>query len=151
MNKNSSKTYKRNSSLAKLTRMMQGKGGVQRGDSVGLIVGGIEEILEGTFNDKDVLYLKNRKGFVKVAMDQNAGLVPVYAFGENQLFHTSTLLLEFRRRIAQYARVGVPLMSGRFGVPFGLLGPIPTHVTMVIGREVETGSPNSKPTDAEVP
>ena len=67
---------------------------MQRGDSVGLIVGGIEEVLEGTSDDHDTLYLRNRKGFVKVAITNKAALVPVYAFGENQLFqHESKRVL----------------------------------------------------------
>ena len=34
---------------------------LRRGDSVALIVGGIEEVLEGTFDDRDVLFLRRRK------------------------------------------------------------------------------------------
>ncbi len=59
---------------------------LKQGDSVGLIIGGIEEVLEGTFDDKDVLYLKNRKGFIKIAMDHGSGVVPCFCFGENSLF-----------------------------------------------------------------
>ena len=36
------------------------------GNSVCIVVGGIDEVLLGTFDDKDVLFLQNRKGFVKV-------------------------------------------------------------------------------------
>jgi hypothetical protein len=39
------------------------------GNSIAIIVGGIEEVLLGTYDDKDVLYLNKRKGFVKVAPD----------------------------------------------------------------------------------
>lgn len=39
---------------------------LKRGNNVGLIVGGVEEVLEGTFDDKDVLWLSRRKGFAKV-------------------------------------------------------------------------------------
>jgi hypothetical protein len=103
---------------------------VQRGDSVGLIVGGIEEILEGTFNDKDVLYLKNRKGFVKVAMDQNAGLVPVYAFGENQLFrHEPPFVLRFWRWVNYKLKIKI----GAPGPIRGWMGsPIPYRSELLI-------------------
>ena len=94
---------------------------LKRGDSVGLIVGGIEEVLEGTFDHKDVLYLKKRKGFVKVAMDQGAGLVPVYAFGENQLFcHEPPWVLRFWRWVNNTLKikVGAPgPIRGFYGTP----------------------------------
>ena len=75
-------------------------------------------------------------------------MLPLYAFGENQLFVTSSLLLDTRRWIARRLRVGVPIMFGRAGLLYGL--PLPTHVTMVVGRQVEVGPPNDQPTEAEV-
>eukprot|EP00286_Rhodomonas_abbreviata_P020764 CAMPEP_0181293086 /NCGR_PEP_ID=MMETSP1101-20121128/2872_1 /TAXON_ID=46948 /ORGANISM="Rhodomonas abbreviata, Strain Caron Lab Isolate" /LENGTH=367 /DNA_ID=CAMNT_0023397639 /DNA_START=20 /DNA_END=1123 /DNA_ORIENTATION=+ len=86
---------------------------------VGLIIGGIEEVLEGTFDTKDVLFLKNRKGFAKIAMDHGAGLVPVYAFGENQLFqHEPKWRLDFWRWINKFVKVGAPLpILGVWGFP----------------------------------
>ena len=50
-----------------------------------MLLGGAEEALNA-YPGKSVLTLKNRKGFVKIALRTGANLVPSYAFGENELF-----------------------------------------------------------------
>ena len=49
------------------------------------MVGGAEEALEAKKDDFSLI-IKNRKGFVKIAIQNGADLVPIYAFGENELF-----------------------------------------------------------------
>jgi hypothetical protein len=62
------------------------------GNSIMIVPGGIDEILEGTFDDKEVLFLAKRKGFCRVAMQHNSGVVPCFCFGESALFlHDSRL------------------------------------------------------------
>ena len=104
---------------------------LRRGDSVALIVGGIDEVLEGTFDDKDVLYLLNRKGFCKLAIDHDAGLVPVFCFGENSIFahepRGGLLGLDFWRRVNRYVKLGAPFpIRGVWGLP------IPRRVPMLV-------------------
>lgn len=54
-----------------------------------------------------------------------------YGFGENQLYTHSSTLLEWRRWVALKYRVGLPWMTGRWGLG---LGPIPLlpHPTRVV-------------------
>ncbi len=67
------------------------------------------QVLLGTYEDKDVLYLSARKGFCKIAMESNSGLIPVYCFGENQLFsHSSNSIMEFWRKVNMYVKLGAP-------------------------------------------
>jgi hypothetical protein len=62
------------------------------GNSIMIVPGGIDEVLEGTFDDKEVLYLAKRKGFCRVAMEHGSGLIPCFCFGESDLFlHDSPL------------------------------------------------------------
>lgn len=55
------------------------------GHSVVLVVGGAAEICD-TRRDSYVLTLKRRKGFIKVALETGSDLVPVFGFGQNNLF-----------------------------------------------------------------
>ncbi len=48
--------------------------------------GGIEEQLCVNKPGEDVVILKNRKGFEKVALETGANLVPVYVFNERKAF-----------------------------------------------------------------
>ncbi|KAK6486228.1 diacylglycerol O-acyltransferase 2-like [Huso huso] len=55
------------------------------GNAVVIVVGGAAESLE-CIPGKHSVTLKNRKGFVKLALQQGADLVPVYSFGENEVY-----------------------------------------------------------------
>ncbi|KHJ81013.1 diacylglycerol acyltransferase [Oesophagostomum dentatum] len=55
------------------------------GKAVVLVVGGAEEALDA-HPKLHKLKLLSRKGFVKEAIRSGASLVPVYSFGENDIF-----------------------------------------------------------------
>lgn len=57
----------------------------KKGNATIIVVGGAEESLEA-HEDNFNLVLKNRKGFVKLAIQNGASLVPIYGFGENSLY-----------------------------------------------------------------
>ena len=50
-----------------------------------LIVGGVAEMKQ-SHPERIRLVLKNRKGFIKVALQTGAQLVPVFSFGENEIY-----------------------------------------------------------------
>ncbi|CAG2103195.1 unnamed protein product [Medioppia subpectinata] len=62
---------------------LRGKEGT--GQVVAFSVGGSREVLDAIPNTMN-LYLKNRKGFVKIALTTGTSLVPVLSFGENEIF-----------------------------------------------------------------
>ncbi|KAH9261717.1 hypothetical protein BASA81_000373 [Batrachochytrium salamandrivorans] len=59
---------------------------LQRGWSICLLVGGARESLEAQPGEEYRLILNKRRGFVKVAIENNAQLVPVVGFGEIDAF-----------------------------------------------------------------
>ncbi|CAM4950353.1 unnamed protein product [Rotaria socialis] len=56
------------------------------GNSIILVLGGAKESLDARPSNEYILTLKNRKGFVKIGLANGASLVPVFSFGENDLF-----------------------------------------------------------------
>lgn len=55
------------------------------GNAVVIVVGGAAESLNCT-PGKNCVILKERKGFVKLALQHGADLVPIYSFGENEIY-----------------------------------------------------------------
>ncbi|KXZ44041.1 hypothetical protein GPECTOR_75g765 [Gonium pectorale] len=110
------------------------------GRSVVLVVGGAAEALLAAPGSYD-LVLRSRKGFVRLALETGASLVPVIAFGETDDFHTyipppNSTASKVIKAIRRWSRVstplcwGVGLFSGR-----GML-PLQTPLITVVGKPV---------------
>ncbi|XP_067463929.1 2-acylglycerol O-acyltransferase 3b [Thunnus thynnus] len=65
-----------------LTHLLSKSG---KGNAVVIVIGGAAESLASSPGVNTVV-MKQRKGFVRVALEFGADLVPVYSFGENELF-----------------------------------------------------------------
>lgn len=130
----------------------------QKGRSVMLVVGGAAESLETNVGENN-LVLQNRRGFVKMALKTGANLVPVFSFGENDIFE----VVQFEGKWKQWQmylqkKLGfaVPLFFGRaltgglehtvFKCNAGLF-PFRTPIHSVVGAPVEVPK---KFTDEEI-
>ena len=106
--------------------------------------GGELEQIE-TVYQKHIVMLSMRKGFIKLAIEEGAELVPVYAFGESDLYYHSSFLLELRKYIVKKFHVAIPLLRGQFG-----LMPYRVPVTMVFGtpmKLIHTSTPTQEDID----
>ncbi|XP_006875487.1 PREDICTED: 2-acylglycerol O-acyltransferase 2 [Chrysochloris asiatica] len=112
------------------------------GNFLAIIVGGAKEALDarpGAYR----LLLKNRKGFIKLALMQGAALVPMFSFGENELFNQvnnppGSWLRWVQNHLQQVMGISLPLFHGRgiFQYSFGLL-PYRRPITTVVGKPLE--------------
>lgn len=108
----------------------------QGGNVAVLVVGGVAE----SYNCRPGQYrlvLRNRKGFVKLALRNGAPLVPVFSFGEIDIFNQiDTPEGSFLRRLQESVRhmIGIapalPLGRGLFQYSFGIV-PLRKPVTTV--------------------
>jgi 2-acylglycerol O-acyltransferase 2 len=105
--------------------------------------GGELEQIE-TVYQQHIAMLSMRKGFIKLAIEEGAEVVPVYAFGETDLYYHSRFLREFRKYLTRRFHVAVPLLRGQFG-----LMPFRVPVTMVFGAPIKLVH-SSTPTQAEI-
>eukprot|EP00494_Astrolonche_serrata_P023250 UN23508 len=97
------------------------------GSSLTLVLGGAKESLEA-HPGKARLYLKHRKGFVKQALMYGACLVPVYGFGENELFSQmenpeGSTLRKIQEWMQKQMGFAIPVFRGRgvFQYDIGML------------------------------
>ena len=106
------------------------------GRAITIVVGGARESLDAQPYSLR-LVLKRRKGFVKMAIRTGADLVPVLAFGENDLYD-------------QFLPDSHPLFHARgvFNYDVGLL-PYRRPLNIVVGHPVKVAQ-NSKPEQEEI-
>ena len=89
------------------------------------------------------LYLKTRKGFVKVALENGATLVPVFGFGENELYDQvdnpqGSLVRKIQNQLQSRLGFAFPLFHGRgiFQYDYGLL-PKRRPIDVVFGKPIQ--------------
>lgn len=127
---------------------------LKMGHSIAIVIGGASESLyayPGTNN----ITLKKRLGFIKIAIREGADLVPVYGFGENDIFEQlpndkDTWAYAFQKKFQAIFGFTFPFFHGRgvFTYNYGLM-PHRRPVTVVVGRPIRV-TQNDKPTDEEV-
>lgn len=135
--------------LSKILIFAQGMG-----RAITIVVGGARESLDAQPHSLK-LVLKRRKGFVKLAINTGADLVPILAFGENELYdqldvvehpfvHKAQLIV---KKILGFT---VPLFHARgvFNYDYGLM-PYRRPVNVVVGRPIKVQQSN-KPANAYI-
>ncbi|CAG5119165.1 unnamed protein product [Candidula unifasciata] len=124
------------------------------GNAVCIMIGGALEALEarpGSFT----LKIKSRKGFCKLALRHGAGIVPVFAFGENDLYEQipnpqGSLVRRLQNFLTHLFGFSPALFHGRgiFNYTFGLL-PFRRPVHTVVGAPLDVKKVE-EPTDDQV-
>ncbi|CAL8384652.1 unnamed protein product [Arctogadus glacialis] len=120
-----------------------------------LAIGGAPEALEARPGALKLQLLK-RKGFIKLALKHGAHLVPVFSFGENELFDqvpnpSGSSLRSLQERLQCIMGVSLPLFHARgvFQYSFGLM-PYRKSIHTIVGEPisvVQAPSPSSEDID----
>jgi len=137
-------------SAAALTRVLTGA----EGSSAVLVTGGAAESM-WAHPHKSKVVLKERAGFVKIALRTGAKLVPMWGFGENNLYENlamkSRTLRKWQRRIQKVISVAPLLVSGRgvFAYSGGLI-PHRRPISILVGDPIDVGPAEPNPTDERV-
>ncbi|GJN92241.1 hypothetical protein Rhopal_005271-T1 [Rhodotorula paludigena] len=124
------------------------------GSSITIVVGGAAESLSAHPGTAD-LTLKRRKGFIKLAIRQGADLVPVFSFGENDIFGQlsnarGTRLYKLQKRFQAVFGFTLPIFFGRglFNYNVGLM-PYRHPIVSVVGRPISVKQ-KDHPTSADL-
>lgn len=135
------------------------RGGPQndgRGRAVTIVVGGARESLEAQPGSLRLI-LQGRKGFIKMALRTGADLVPVLAFGENDLYDQLSpkaypLVHKFQMLTLKIFKFTVPAMHGRGVLNYDVgLMPYRTPVNIVIGKPIRVdGAYGNQPDQADI-
>lgn len=123
-------------------------------NAVALMVGGAEESFY-TRADSYRFVLKNRKGFIRIALETGASLVPAISFGENNVYE----LVDFKsgssgwflqHTIKRYTKFAPIIFNGRGFLQYNY-GLIPKRhpITTVVGAPIHLEK-TSNPSDFEI-
>ncbi|KAF8475207.1 DAGAT-domain-containing protein [Russula ochroleuca] len=111
------------------------------GSAITIVVGGAAESLSAHPGTAD-LTLRKRLGFIKLAIREGADLVPVFSFGENDIYEQmpnekGTPLYKIQKKFQNMFGFTLPLFHGRglLNYNWGLL-PYRRQIIAVIGRPV---------------
>lgn len=111
------------------------------GNCLVIVVGGAAESLSAHPGTAD-LTLKRRLGFIKLAIREGADLVPVFSFGENDVYaqlsnSKGTALYEMQKRFQAVFGFTLPIFHGRgvFNYSLGLL-PYRHPIVSVVGKPI---------------
>lgn len=118
------------------------------GASVAIQPGGVRE-QAATRHDQEQAFFSKKLGFVKAAMRHGRPLMPMYFFGENQMYSKLQGFDWFTKGFKRLTGLTVPVCAGKFYLPFALLLPLATTVHIRYGNAVPVGPPNSEPTDEQ--
>jgi len=117
----------------------------KQGYSVVIVPGGIAEMIVGDDKENEVVFLKQRKGFIKFAISHGIHLVPIYGFGENETFHRYSFWKNARLNLSRKLRITIQLFSGRWKT----LIPYNVPLSVVVGNPLRVEY-NPSPTPEQV-
>ena len=124
------------------------------GRAITIVVGGARESLDAQPHSLK-LVLKRRKGFVRLAIRTGADLVPILAFGENELYdqvqsEEHPFIHKMQLVVKKILGFTVPLFHARgvFNYDVGMM-PYRRPVNVVVGKPIKVQQA-SKPDEAYV-
>ncbi|PIC41535.1 hypothetical protein B9Z55_008920 [Caenorhabditis nigoni] len=125
-----------------------------QGRALVLVVGGAAESLDA-HPGKHELTLMSRKGFVREALLTGAHLVPVYSFGENDVFEQAanppgSTLRKWQEKLRKSMGTALPMVKGRgfLQYTYGFL-PFRRSINTVIGAPI-TVEKTENPTNEQI-
>lgn len=93
--------------------------------------GGFEEATL-THNEKERIYIKDRKGFIKYSLQYGYTIYPCYTFNENKIYWTINWFENFRLLLNKFKCPGT-IFYGKFG----FLPRNDIEIVTVIGKGIE--------------
>jgi len=114
---------------------------LSNGITVVIMIGGASESLYAHRHQNKII-LEKRKGFIRLALQHGANLVPVFSFGENEVFSQvpnppGSLLRKFQNAFQSIAGFCLPIWTGRgiFTYNFGIF-PYRQKLVTVVGKPI---------------
>mmetsp|Transcript_75779 Transcript_75779/g.180032 ORF Transcript_75779/g.180032 Transcript_75779/m.180032 type:complete len:323 (+) Transcript_75779:68-1036(+) len=119
------------------------------GANIAVQPGGVKEQLVTTHDQEQALFPANL-GFLRLAIKHGVTILPVYIFGENQLYRRIPGFDAVSKLIYRTTGAGLPCGSGKLGIPMGGLIPRATPLHVRWAKPLEVGPKDDNPSEARV-
>lgn len=119
------------------------------GATIAVQPGGVKEQAASRHDQEQALFPK-RLGFIRLAIKYGVPLMPLYIFGENQLYRRVDGFDWLTRLIHKLTGMTLPIVRAKFGIPLSLTTPCATDVHVRYGAPVEVGAPEAEPSEERV-
>eukprot|EP00930_Biecheleria_cincta_P084746 TRINITY_DN74192_c0_g1_i1.p1 TRINITY_DN74192_c0_g1~~TRINITY_DN74192_c0_g1_i1.p1 ORF type:complete len:195 (+),score=33.08 TRINITY_DN74192_c0_g1_i1:117-701(+) len=119
------------------------------GRSIAIQPGGVEE-QAASRHDQEQAFFPAELGFIRMAIRFGTPLMPVYLFGENQLYRRVDGFEWLTKLIRKVSGMTLPICTAKFGLPLAGLMPIATDIHIRWGKPVEVGPKDENPSDERV-
>ena len=123
-------------------------GRLKRGESFAFVPGGVQEVimLDKANPDDVILFLRSRKGFIKLALSTGSPIVPVFGFNLDGSYGYWFPKHPYIEKLARTIGFLPLIFWGRWFIPFGI--PNPRKISVVIGPAIDV--PKMEETDQDV-
>lgn len=129
---------------------------LEQGHSVAVQPGGLIEQVS-TDSDREQIFFPPKLGFIRLAIKHGVPMLPLYVFGENQLFKTEPWTRRVNAWLYKNLSMGSMVVIGRGGLPNSPILPNPLlmpdpqrEIHMRYGESVEVGPPDDNPSEEKV-
>lgn len=116
-----------------------------RGWSIGISSGGVAEIFEAN-NPDEVILMKERKGFIKLALKTGVPVAPCYIFGNTKLMSCWYDSAGWLQALSRKLKAGFLPIWGRWGLPVFFRQPI----LGVVGKPIRVPKVEGEPSQAMI-
>ena len=97
---------------------------------------------EKWIGDSECMVVRNRKGFISIALETGSTIVPCFCFGNSQIFSTLSSHHPLLEAISRTLRTAIIIFWGRFGLPIPYRTPLLTAIGKpMVCPKVENPSP----------
>lgn len=121
------------------------KTSLQQGKNILLIPGGQREMRYSRSSNKHVVCVNRHTGFIRLAIEHNCSLVPIFSFGEHDIIN-NIYLPDIQHKATKYLGYLFPMWPyGRWFSPL----PNPVKLTFVVGQPIHVQH-DTKPTKQQI-
>jgi len=122
---------------------------LSQGGSIALQPGGVKE-QAATRHDQEQAFFPAKLGFIRMAIKYGRPLMPLYIFGENQIYRRVGGFDWLTKAIQKMTGMTFPILTARFRLPMAGLMPLKSDIHLRWGNAVDVGPAEDEPSEERV-